>query len=110
MSAPAGRVPLPQLDVVWAVPVGRTLVYREPRPFAGKLACPADYNKLVPQDLVNRLNTEIGRALAAPDVRDRLAQVGLDWKANTPGEFTAFLRDEVKKWAQAVKDSGAKAD
>jgi len=64
----------------------------------------------MPQDLVNRIDMEVGRALAAPDVRERLAGVGLDWKANTPGEFAAFLRDEVKKWAQAVKDSGAKAD
>jgi tripartite-type tricarboxylate transporter receptor subunit TctC len=64
----------------------------------------------MPQDLVGRINTEIGRALAAQEVRERLATVGLDWKANTPGEFAAFLRDEVRKWAQAVKDSGAKAD
>jgi tripartite-type tricarboxylate transporter receptor subunit TctC len=59
---------------------------------------------------VNRLNSELSRALAAPDVRERLAQVGLDWRANTPGEFAAFLREEAQKWAQAVKDSGAKAE
>jgi len=64
----------------------------------------------VPQDLVNRINSEVVRALAAPEVRERLAQVGLDWRANTPGEFAAFLREEVQKWALAVKDSGAKAE
>jgi len=64
----------------------------------------------MPQDLVNRLNYEITRALAAPDVAERLAQLGLEWKPNTPAEFTAFLRTEVPKWAQAVKDSGAKAE
>jgi len=63
-----------------------------------------------PQDLVNRINSEVSRALAAPDVRERLAQVGLDWRANTPGEFAAFLREEAQKWAQAVRDSGARAD
>ncbi len=63
-----------------------------------------------PQDLVNRLNSELGRALAAPDVRERLAQNGLEWRPNTPGEFAAFLREETQKWAQAVKDSGAKAE
>jgi tripartite-type tricarboxylate transporter receptor subunit TctC len=61
-------------------------------------------------DLVNRLNSEINRALSAPDVRDRLAQLGLQWRGNTSGEFAAFLREEVQKWAKAVKDSGAKAD
>ena len=37
-------------------------------------------------------------------------KIGLDWKSNTAGEFAAFLREEVQKWAKAVKDSGAKAD
>ncbi|HEV7476947.1 MAG TPA: tripartite tricarboxylate transporter substrate-binding protein, partial [Burkholderiales bacterium] len=62
------------------------------------------------QDLVNRINSEITRALAAPDVAERLAQLGLEWKPNTSAEFAAFLRGEVQKWAKAVKDSGAKAD
>ena len=64
----------------------------------------------LPQDLVNRINSEITSALAAPDVAERLAQLGLEWKPNTPAEFAAFLREEVPKWAKAVKDSGAKAD
>jgi tripartite-type tricarboxylate transporter receptor subunit TctC len=62
------------------------------------------------QDLVNRLNSEINRALVAPDVRERLAQLGLEWKTNTSGEFAAFLRSEIEKWSRAVKESGAKAD
>ena len=63
-----------------------------------------------PQDLVNRINAEIGNALSSPDVQEKLAQLGLEWKANTSGEFAAFLRQEVVKWTKAVKDSGAKAD
>jgi tripartite-type tricarboxylate transporter receptor subunit TctC len=63
-----------------------------------------------PADLVNRINSEVTRALSAPDVRERLQQLGLEWRSNTSGEFAAFLREEVQKWAQAVKDSGAKAD
>jgi tripartite-type tricarboxylate transporter receptor subunit TctC len=62
------------------------------------------------QDLVNRLNSEINRVLLAPDVRERLAQLGLEWKSNTSGEFAAFLRGEIEKWSRAVKESGAKAD
>ena len=62
------------------------------------------------QDLVNRLNSEISRALLAPDVRERLAQLGLEWKSNTSGEFAEFLRSEIEKWSRAVKESGAKAD
>ena len=64
----------------------------------------------MPQDLVNRINSEINRALLAPEVRERLAQLGLEWKTNTSGEFAAFLRSEIDKWSRAVKESGAKAD
>jgi tripartite-type tricarboxylate transporter receptor subunit TctC len=63
-----------------------------------------------PQDLVNRINSEITRALAAPGVHERLAQLGLEWKPNSSGEFAAFLRGEVQKWAKAVNDSGERAD
>jgi tripartite-type tricarboxylate transporter receptor subunit TctC len=62
------------------------------------------------QDLVNRLNSEISRALLAADVRERLAQLGLEWKTNTSGEFAEFLRNEIEKWSRAVKESGAKPD
>ena len=64
----------------------------------------------MPQELVNHINSEINRALSADDVKAHLAKVGLDWKANTAGEFAAFLRSEVQKWSRAVKDSGAKAE
>jgi len=64
----------------------------------------------VPQDVVNRLNSELNRVFTSPDIAERLAQLGLDWKSNTSGEFSAFLRDEVQKWSRAVQESGAKAD
>ena len=63
-----------------------------------------------PQDLVNQLNAEMNKALSAPDVQAKLAQLGLEWKTNTAGEFAAFLRQEVAKWTRAVQESGAKAD
>ncbi|MBM3384411.1 MAG: tripartite tricarboxylate transporter substrate binding protein [Betaproteobacteria bacterium] len=63
-----------------------------------------------PEAVVARLNGEINRALEAPEVRERLAQLGLDWKRATVPEFAAFLRAEVAKWAKAVRESGAKAD
>jgi tripartite-type tricarboxylate transporter receptor subunit TctC len=64
----------------------------------------------IASELANRLNSEINRALSAPDVQEKLAQLGLEWKANTAGEFAAFLRSEVSKWSKAVRESGARAD
>jgi tripartite-type tricarboxylate transporter receptor subunit TctC len=61
-------------------------------------------------DIVNRLNAEINRAVELPEVKERLSQNGLTHKRNSPVEFAAFIREEIPKWAKAVKDSGAKAD
>jgi tripartite-type tricarboxylate transporter receptor subunit TctC len=63
-----------------------------------------------PPDIVNRLNAEINRILEMPDVREKFAQQALDFSRNTPAEFTTFLKSEVPKWAQAIKESGAKAE
>jgi len=40
----------------------------------------------VNEEIVDRLNSEINRALSTPDVAARLAQLGLDWHGNTSGE------------------------
>ncbi len=63
-----------------------------------------------PPEIVNRLNAEINRILEMPDVREKFAQQALDFSRNTPAEFTTFLKSEVPKWAQAIKESGAKAE
>jgi len=63
-----------------------------------------------PADIVNRLNAEIMKALEQPDVKEKLSSLGFDIRPNTAAEFATFVREEVPKWAKAVKDSGAKAD
>ncbi len=63
-----------------------------------------------PAEVVNRLNAELNRAFAAQDVRDRLSALGLESRRNAPADFAAFLREEVPKWARAVRESGAKVD
>jgi tripartite-type tricarboxylate transporter receptor subunit TctC len=63
-----------------------------------------------PPDVVSRLNAEINKALASPDIKDKLVGLGFDVKPQSAAEFGTFLRAEVVKWAQAVKDSGAKVD
>ena len=63
-----------------------------------------------PPEIVNRLNEDINRILEAPDVREKFAQQALDSRRNTPAEFATFLKSEIPKWAQAIKDSGAKVE
>jgi tripartite-type tricarboxylate transporter receptor subunit TctC len=64
----------------------------------------------VPKAIVARLNSEVNRALAAPAVRDRLPDLGLDVVGGTPQQFADHIRQETAKWAEVVKRSGAKAD
>jgi tripartite-type tricarboxylate transporter receptor subunit TctC len=63
-----------------------------------------------PQDIIARLHKEIVRALALPDVRERLSGEGAELVGNSPKEFDKFVRNELLKWAKVVKLSGAKAD
>ncbi len=63
-----------------------------------------------PSDIVQRLNAEVNKALAHPEVRAKLAAQGADVLGGTSAEYAAHLRSELPRWAKAVKDSGAKAD
>jgi tripartite-type tricarboxylate transporter receptor subunit TctC len=67
------------------------------------LAAPAG----TPQDIVSRLNEEVGKMLRAPDMRERLASLGAEPRTMTPQQFAALIPAEIRKWAKVVKDSGA---
>jgi tripartite-type tricarboxylate transporter receptor subunit TctC len=63
-----------------------------------------------PKDVVGRLSQEIGRILAAPDVKEKFAAQGAEITFLPADEFDRFLTREREQWAQAVKVSGAKLD
>lgn len=63
-----------------------------------------------PAAIIARLNTEINRVLKMPEVRERIRVEGGEVMGGTPEEFAAILRNDLLKWGQAVKDSGAKID
>ncbi len=64
-----------------------------------------------PPSVVARLQSEIARAVALPDVREQLAQKqGINLIASTPDQFAAHIRSEIAKWARVVRETGARAD
>ena len=63
-----------------------------------------------PRDIVNNLSAAIAKAARAPEVRQRLIDQGAEPVGNTPDEFAKLMREELTRWADVVKVSGAKAD
>lgn len=63
-----------------------------------------------PKPVVDRLNAEIQKIIARPDVRKTWNEQGAEPLSMTPAEFEKYLNDDIAKWAKVVKLSGARAD
>ena len=63
-----------------------------------------------PKEIIARLNSEIVKAMATPELRKRFADLATDAATSTPEELGAYHRSEIKKWAQVVKTAGIKAE
>ena len=61
-------------------------------------------------DVVERLHAEFKRALASPQVSERMLALGAEPVGSSPAEFAAFVKSEAEKYAQLVKASGATVD
>ena len=59
-----------------------------------------------PKEIVARLNAEITRIMAMPDVKERAAALAVEYVGSTPEEFGAFLVAETAKWGKVVKAAG----
>jgi tripartite-type tricarboxylate transporter receptor subunit TctC len=61
-----------------------------------------------PQDVLDKLHAETVKALAAPELRKKFDELGLEPVGNTPAEFTEVIRRETPEWAKLIKDAGIK--
>jgi tripartite-type tricarboxylate transporter receptor subunit TctC len=64
----------------------------------------------MPREIQQRINQETIRVLALPDVKEKLAALGLEVAPGTPEALAGLIQAETVKWAKVVKESGAKPD
>ena len=63
-----------------------------------------------PREIVGRLNAEIVKILAMPEVRNRLTDGGSDVIGNSPEEADRFLKSEIARWGEVIRAANIRAD
>jgi tripartite-type tricarboxylate transporter receptor subunit TctC len=63
-----------------------------------------------PVEIIEKLNREVGAALADPKIKARLDDLGATPFAGSPGDFTAFIAAETEKWAKVIKFANIKPE
>jgi tripartite-type tricarboxylate transporter receptor subunit TctC len=62
----------------------------------------------VPRPIVDKVNADLGKALAAERVKARLGELGVETVASTPEEFGAFMAAETARWGKLIDEAGLK--
>lgn len=64
----------------------------------------------LPAAIAKRMNEDVNKVLAMPDVQERLDSYGAEDGGGSPEKFANFIRSETAQWAKVVKDGNVKAD
>lgn len=60
----------------------------------------------IPSDILNKVNKDIAKVLAMPEIKEKLVALGITAQASSPEEFGQFFQAEHDLWAQVIKDAG----
>jgi len=63
-----------------------------------------------PRDIVARLSAETAKVLAAPDIRARFEQLGVEPVGGTPADAARFLDGEIEKWSRVISTAKVKLE
>ncbi len=66
--------------------------------------------KGLPADLVTTIQAEVARIVQRPEVRERFALLGFEPLGSTPDYFAGYIKDEMAKYEQIIKDANIKAE
>jgi tripartite-type tricarboxylate transporter receptor subunit TctC len=61
-----------------------------------------------PAEIVQKLNTGLNAVLRQPDIAERLKQLNVEFRENTPEEFRGFVAAEMEKWGRVVREANIK--
>ena len=64
----------------------------------------------LPNDIVSQLHGAVRKAVAAPDVHERLMSQGAEPSASSPEELTRYMREESARWAKLIKAADIRVD
>ncbi len=64
----------------------------------------------MPRPIVNKVNADVVRALATPEVKTRLGEVGVEAITSTPEQFGQFMASEAARWGKLVKETNMRVD
>lgn len=60
----------------------------------------------MPMEVVNKLHAEVVKALAVPSVKDRFVAEDSELVGSSPEDFSKHIRNEIRRWAEAIKSAG----
>jgi tripartite-type tricarboxylate transporter receptor subunit TctC len=63
-----------------------------------------------PNDIVTRLNAEVRKIIADPQVKAQIANIGFEAFSSTPDELAAFVKAQLVKWTTMIKAAGIQAE
>lgn len=63
-----------------------------------------------PKERIRLIQAAIVRALAAPDVRERMFKLGLEVVGSTPEQLAELVRSDIAKWGRVIREAGVRAD
>ena len=57
-------------------------------------------------DIANRMSRAMAEAMARPDVKEKIDNLGFDLASSTPAEMAVFMPEQLQAWSKAFADAG----
>jgi tripartite-type tricarboxylate transporter receptor subunit TctC len=64
--------------------------------------------KGTPKEIIAKINADVERVLALPDVKEKAVTLGYRYVGGPPARLDAFLKSEIAKWAEVAKSASLK--